>query len=123
MIGKAQIAVNHATNEVTASAWTDAHVYAGGATCDTIDVFPPWYLAVRYDLQRWNGSSWANCRSTGWVQNSTAYAYEVTTSNSWGTTPPCGAGYYRTQANSLVWDGTTWRGGTTASPYHPLPVS
>jgi hypothetical protein len=121
VIGKAQIAVNHATGELTSSAWTNARV-AGGSSCDTIDVFAPSFLAVRYDLQRWNGSAWTNCRSTNWVQN-TAWTWEVTVSNSYGTTPPCGAGYYRTAARSLVWDGSAWRGGDVDSGYHPLPVT
>jgi hypothetical protein len=123
VISKSQVAVNHATGELTASAWTNARVHAGGATCDTIDVFAPSYLAVRYDLQRWNGSSWAACKSTGWVQNTSSWTWEVTVSNSYGTSPPCGPGYYRTAGRSLVWDGSTWQGGNTESPSHPLPVN
>jgi len=116
VIGKAQITVDHATGAMAPSASTNARV-AGGASCDTIDVFAPSWIAVRYDLERWNGAAWIVCRTTSWSHNS-AWTWEVTASES-PAGPPCGKGYYRTVGHALVWDGSAWRGGTVESPYHP----
>jgi hypothetical protein len=117
VINKSQLTANHTTGELSAFASTNVRVYTGG-NCDTIDVFPPGHIAVRYDLQKWNGSAWDTCRSTGWVLNSGAWNWEVTVSNSHGPSP-CGRGYYRTKGTSLVWDGSAWQGGSAESPPHP----
>jgi hypothetical protein len=69
-------------------------------------------------LQRWNGSSWYTCRSTPFVYNSGPQHFEVIVSNPHGPAP-CGRGHYRTQGQSLAWNGSTWEGGTVESPSHP----
>jgi hypothetical protein len=117
VINTSRLTANHTTGELTAFASTSFRVYSGG-TCETIDVKPPGHIAVRYDLQRWNGSAWETCRSTGWMYNSGAWNYEVSVSNSHGASP-CGRGYYKTRGTSLVWDGSAWQGGSAESPYHP----
>jgi hypothetical protein len=117
VINKSQITANHTTGELSASASTSFRVYSGG-NCSTIDVLPPGHIAVRYDLQKWNGSAWESCRSTGWVLNSGAWNYEVTVSTPHGPAP-CGRGHYRTQGSSLVWNGSAWVGGSAESPSHP----
>ena len=74
-------------------------------------------LAARYSLQKWNGSNWYTCRSTPFVFNDGRYL-NVIASNPHGAAP-CGRGHYRTLGESLAWNGSTWEGGTTASPSHP----
>ena len=117
VIATSQITANHTTGELSASASTSFRVYSG-RDCATIDVLPPGHIAVRYHLQKWNGSAWASCRSTGWVLNSGAWNYELMVSNPHGPAP-CGRGHYRTQGSSLVWNGSTWVGGSVESPSHP----
>jgi hypothetical protein len=68
-------------------------------------------------LQKWNGSNWYTCRSTPFVFNNNGYL-NVIASNPHGAAP-CGRGHYRTLGESLAWNGSTWEGGTVASPSHP----
>jgi hypothetical protein len=116
VINDTRLTVDHATGELTPFAYTSFRVY-GRFGCDTIDVKPPGHIAVRYDLQIWNGTAWQNCRSTGWVTNS-VWDDHLSLSNSQGAAP-CGRGWYRTQSTSLVWDGSAWQGGTRQTPQHP----
>jgi hypothetical protein len=115
VIGKADLTANHATGGMTPAAWTNARRVGSG--CDTIDVFEPGHVAVQADLQYWNGSSWLTCQ-TGRAVTNPEWNWEAMVSTP-NDTSPCGRAYYRTVATSSVWDGSTWRSGTTTSPYHP----
>jgi hypothetical protein len=116
VISKAELSANHTTGGMTPAAWTTGR-RSGGSSCNVIDVFQPGHVAVRTDLQYWNGSSWLTCQSGGWVTNP-EWGWEATVSTP-NSTSPCGRAYYRTVASSFVWDGNQWQGGSIASPYHP----
>jgi hypothetical protein len=121
-IGTSQIAFDHTSKQASAMAKAEARV-TGAYSCDTIDVFAPGYLAVRLELWRWTGSSWAVCTAggTGWTYNSN-WGYTVSVSRSYGTAYPCGSGYYGTMAYTYVWNGSSWNGGSIWSGYHQIPV-
>lgn len=116
----AQIAFDHTTKVLSASARTTGY-RPGGYGCDTIDVWAPGSIAVRYDLYKWTGSTWAVCTYTNWAFNST-WTWDVTSQTNYGTNYPCGAGYYGTMSYSFIWDGAAWRGGSRWSNYHQVPV-
>lgn len=82
---------------------------------------PANYLKNRYKLYRWNGSSWSLCRSTSWHYNSRETAKLVIYKN-YGSTPPCGAGEYKTEGFGYFKNGT-WKGGSIESGNsgHTLP--
>ena len=75
---------------------------------------PPGELRVRTLLQRF-GSSWSNCRDTG-------FSYNAITSTSlvggydMGGSPDCGAGSYRTWGTGQLYQGGAWRGSSLATP-------
>jgi hypothetical protein len=126
-IGSATIGYDHVAENSFAVARTTAR--AGGGPCNVIRLFPPGHLAVRINVQKWKSSAWVNCTSTSWVYNTTL-TDTVATSRSFGPRyPNCdgtvndGPGYYRAQTVSYAWDGSAWRGGGLASPYHQMPVS
>ena len=118
--GWAQIIANHTTGELGASASTSATV-RGSTSCAAAarrrSVSGGGNIAVKYALQRWDGSRWYTCRSTPFAFNEARYL-NVIASNSHGVAP-CGRGHYRTLGESLAWNGSTWEGGTLASPSHP----
>lgn len=93
-----------------------------------IDCASPWsrgpgYLAVRWNLLKWSGSSWALCKSVAWQYNQTttndfsSYKYYNT---------PCGSGYYGTQGYGKVYYNSNWKpsstGGVMWSGSHYLPA-
>jgi hypothetical protein len=123
-ISSATFTHDHNTGDNTASARTIGRV----AGCTTIDVFPPGWLAVRLDMQKWTGSAWLTCQSTSWQFNNT-WTDELRMSQPLQSgVPDCagtvnnGKGYFRTLAVSFIWDGSAWRGGSMASPYHAFPA-
>ena len=117
--GWAQIIANHTTGELAGAAQTSATVRSVdcAASGRRRSVSGAGNLAVRYSLQRWNGSNWYTCRSTPFVYNDGRYL-NVIASNPHGPAP-CGRGHYRTLGQSLAWNGSAWEGGTVASPSHP----
>jgi hypothetical protein len=121
-LGGATLAYDHTTKTSTVTARAEARV-TGGSACDTIDVFAPGHLAVRYDLlyQRTGSTTWQVCRSSGWVYNTT-YTWEVSVSATFGGPQPCEPGSYGTQTTAYVWDGSAWHGGTRWSGTHPMPA-
>jgi hypothetical protein len=121
-IGGATIGYDHSSKAATATARTEGRV-TGSTSCDTIDVFAPGHLAVRYELiyLRTRDSTWQLCRSTDWTFNST-YTWEVSVSNTYGGPQPCEPGQYGTRTYSYVWDGSAWQGGVKWSGTHPMPV-
>jgi hypothetical protein len=116
VISKAQLTADHTTGGMTPGAFTTGR-RSGGSSCDVIDVFQPGHVAVRTDLQSWTGSSWVTCQAGGWVTNPDwGWEAMVSTPNA---TSPCGRTHYRTVATSMVFDGTSWQGGSIESPSHP----
>lgn len=76
---------------------------------------PDGWAAVKLEVFKWTGSSWAFCRGTNWKHGATG-------TNQWGLLGPsqlldyggsssCGPGFYGTMGHSYVWDGSAWRGG------------
>jgi hypothetical protein len=82
------------------------------------------HAAVRLDVYKWTGSSWAVCHGTDWKYGATSTdqlgprALEVVL----GGPAACGPGYYGTLAYSYVMDNYgTWRGGSVWSGYEWVP--
>jgi len=77
---------------------------------------PPGSLAALIQFYRWSGSSWSLCRDSGWYYNNVStWGWEV--SWAFGSTPPCGAGYYHTAGFGSQFNGFSWRGGYRAADY------
>ena len=116
----AQIIANHTTGELAGAASTSATV-RGLTSCALGErrrsLSAAGHIAARYSLQKWDGSKWYTCRSTPFMYNNGRYLNVIAT-NSHGPAP-CGRGHYRTLGESLAWNGSTWEGGTVASPSHP----
>lgn len=91
-----------------------------GIQCYTEWSRPAGYIALRYTLLKWNGSSWAVCAGIGWYYNSVV-AKKLTASYNYGTRPWCGSGYYGTMSDGYVYNGA-WHGGSLWSGYHYLPA-
>ena len=133
-ISNAQIAFDHTTKALSASAKTDGRVSSSASSpCDTIDVWQPGLLAVNFTLYKWSlkRSQWEICTTTPWVYNA-SWTWQVVAQTNYGTNYPCwdpteGATtqrptYYYTASSSWIWDGVAWRGGSKASGYHPVPA-
>jgi hypothetical protein len=75
---------------------------------------PPGELRIRTVLQRF-GTSWANCRDTGYAYNA-AYAWSLVGGYDMGAAPDCGAGTYRTWGIGQLYQGGAWRGSGLATP-------
>lgn len=81
----------------------------------------PYYIALRRQLYRWEGSSWQVCNDSGWVYNTfrTAQVYHQRTFAS----AICGPRYYGTMGSGFVFQNVGgWSGGGTWSGYHWLPA-
>lgn len=91
-----------------------------GATGGTHLNRQPGWLTSRIQLYFWDGLSWVNCADSGWIYNTTT-TWQLSQSWLYRFDPPCGSGYYGTQAfgyylNSTP-SGRVWRGGTVWSGY------
>lgn len=75
---------------------------------------PPGELRVRTLLQRF-GSSWSNCRDTGFSYNAST-ATSLVGGYDMGGTPDCGAGPYRTWGTGQLYQGGAWRGSSLTTP-------
>lgn len=81
----------------------------------------PYWIALRRQLYRWEGSSWVVCNDSGWVYNTTrtAQVYHQRTFQS----AICGARYYGTLGSGYVYQNIGgWSGGGAWSDYHWLPA-
>ena len=74
----------------------------------TLTNAPTGRLANVTVVYRWTGSSWLNCRDSGFYYSGGAWAWFGLTW-SFGT-PPCGDGFYFTNNYGFVYDGAQWRG-------------
>jgi hypothetical protein len=92
---------------------------AGGYDCQTDLSRPAGYLATRFTLYKWNGSSWAACQSFNYHYNSTN-THQFAIYKDFGSKAPCGAGTYNTFAESYVLNGGSWFGGGLWSGNHTL---
>lgn len=79
-------------------------------------VHPAGWLAVSNYLYVWSGSAWAYCRDSGFSYNPAA-AFSFGATVSWGSTQPCGPGYYGNWGGSWRWNGSGWVGGWNWSDY------
>jgi hypothetical protein len=82
----------------------------------TPELQPPGWVAGNTILYRWNGSAWVSCRDTNYIFNN-LWVHSWVVGFDMSSDPDCGAGYYLTQGNGWVWDGSAWRGGGGNSPY------
>lgn len=111
---------SHGTGGGYSKSYILAEYHFSSADCAVYWKRPVGYLAVAFDLYKWTGSSWALCRYTNWYYNSTdtsqfiLYAY-------YGSSPPCGNGYYATYGGNFEYNGG-WHGGWLWSGYHYLPA-
>jgi hypothetical protein len=77
---------------------------------------PPNEIRLRTRLMRWDGiSTWQQCRTTNYVQNSVT-TWGLGMAPNWGTAP-CGTGLYENFTDGFVLEGGAWRGGTVFSGY------
>ena len=101
---------------IGSSVWT--YSFGGGFADSVIQAYedrPAGNLAVALQVDHWNGSAWVPCRSTGfYYSGGTTSAMGV--GWNFGSSPPCGTGYYGTWANTYAYDGG-WRGGWNWSGY------
>ena len=83
---------------------------------------PAKHLKNRYKLYLWSGSDWNLCGSTSWVYNSKETA-KLVLKKDYGSSPPCGAGDYKTVSYGYFKNGS-WKGGSieSGSSGHTLPV-
>lgn len=76
---------------------------------------PAGSLAARIQVFKWSGSAWNVCVDSNWF-----YSGSTTSSfggwYTYGTQPPCGAGYYGTIGYGYQYNGA-WKGGSTWSGY------
>lgn len=72
---------------------------------------PIGYLIARYDLYKWNATygTWDRCRYTNWYRTTTV-ASRFWVYKNYGTTPPCGKGYYGTVATGATYYSGQWYG-------------
>lgn len=93
----------------------DQHLYCDGSNGTTT----AYSIGVRWRLYVWR-DGWELCRRTRDIQedNTTSTVAQRTY-----TSPPCGAGYYRTEGDAYRWTGSEWRGGSMTSPYTYVPSS
>jgi hypothetical protein len=82
---------------------------------------PAGNIAVRAKFYKWTGSEWVVCEDSDW-------SYNPTTSDHWGiakdygSSPPCGNGYYGTSGAAYIYWNDAWHGGWIWSGYHWLPA-
>jgi hypothetical protein len=69
-------------------------------------------MRTRIVLNYYNGSSWVNCRDSGWIDNGTRQWSH--NGSDYGTSPPCGSALYGMKTAAIYWSNTTgqWLGGT-----------
>jgi hypothetical protein len=141
-ISRAQIAFDHTTKALTASAKTEGRLRSSATSgCDTIDVWAPGWLAVSFTVYKWSltNARWEKCTTSKnpnnpndpWVYN-TSWTWQLVAETNFGTNYPCWnpsenataqrPTYYYTVSSSWIWDGTAWRGGSKTSGYHPVPA-
>lgn len=90
---------------------------AGGYDCESNWSRPAGYLATKYQLFKWDGAKWAECKYTDYYYNSSStHQYAIYTN--FGDKAPCGAGTYNTMATSYVLNGGQWFGGSVWSGNH-----
>jgi hypothetical protein len=81
--------------------------------------------AVRLDVHKWTGTTWVICRSTDWTSGTTGVDQFGPTGPEqvfdYGGPSSCGPGWYGTMGYSIVWDGSTWRGGSVWSGAELVP--
>jgi hypothetical protein len=103
-----QTVLSRGINSSTGGAALSVTAYTGAYSVS------PGQLAINVSTERWNGSAWSGCGSTGWRYNSTstsASAYGI------GGVGSCGSGYYRTNASGYLVISGSWYGSSAASPY------
>lgn len=98
-----------------------ANTYAFSEGCGVGLTKPNGTAAVRLDVYKWTGSSWAICLGTDWKYGATGTdqfgPWGPQEGFSYGGASSCGPGYYGTLAYSYIWDGSAWRGGSIWSGY------
>jgi hypothetical protein len=89
--------------------------YALTAGCGQAVNKPANNIAVRVQLQKWNGSAWTVCRDSNFLYNTvTTWGWIVTWD--FGGDHPCGGGYYGTFTGAFEYNGG-WHGGWVWSGY------
>lgn len=92
-----------------------AHSYSGGS-CSTQWSRPAGSLISAIQFYNWTGSGWNLCRNSGWSYSSVeTWGWGLTWS--FGSSPPCGAGYYHTAGFGYLHNGFEWKGGYLATDY------
>lgn len=91
------------------------HSFSGGS-CAAPWNRPVGSLASDIQFYRWNGSGWGLCRDSGWYYSTVStWGWEL--GWNFGSSPPCGAGYYHTAGFGYQFNGFDWRGGYVATDY------
>lgn len=101
-------------------ATTILNTTAGSYHCSQTMLLPASYMRVTHQLDKWNGSSWGYCTSTGLIYRSTTDDPWVRSRN-WNV--PCGRGYYVGWGRGQINFDGSWRGGWLSSKdSHYLPA-
>jgi hypothetical protein len=97
------------------NAYAYEHNFSEGS-CASPWYRPPGSLASDIQFYHWNGGAWDLCRDSGWYYNNVStWAWEL--GWSFGSSTPCGAGYYHTAGFGYQFNGFDWRGGYLATEY------
>lgn len=89
----------------------------GNLDCGRDWARPEGYIISAYHYYKWypEYNNWYVCTYTDWISNNVP-THQWYVWGSW-TSPPCGTGYYATQAHGQVWN-NAWFGGAVWSGYH-----
>jgi hypothetical protein len=118
---QSQAGIDHRMPGVFSGNLAYAYTHALSEGCGVGLNKPDGSAAVRLEVYKWTGSSWAICQGTDWKYGATG----TTQFGPWGPeegfdyggVASCGPGYYGTLAYSYIWDGSGWRGGSAWSGY------
>jgi hypothetical protein len=79
---------------------------------------PAGYIAIKWRYLKWTGSSWGVCQSQDYTYNSITTDKVIRVRDY--QTQPCGAGYYMTDTNGYVYNGSWYGGYLHSGTYHYL---
>jgi hypothetical protein len=81
---------------------------------------PPGYLAVKWELYKWNGSAWQLCNYIGWEYNGSTTSH-LSREKELAGYNICGYAYYGVFGGGYTYNGG-WKGGWQWASYHYLPA-
>ena len=114
--------ISHGSGGGYSKSEVKASLAVGNVLCVLPHYMPIGHLRAKWELEKWNGSTWTQCDSISWIYNSGSASYLIVSTDH-GSDPPCGNGVYRTIGSGHLKNGGTWYGGSLSSGSvgHTLP--